>query len=161
MFTRGYSDQNPPGWLKMGPAFRVEDFKASNTSFSLARCTSAIRGQDLRLKKHEKTGIKCQIWWIMKDVWNMDTIWTNDDFLCHIISAIWAILSDDCHAAWSSEVQAIHSPVPQQSFPGRTNRVSGSCPRPRFSWKQDFLETGHGPSFGEVVLHLSAQDLGY
>ena len=30
--------------------------------------------------KAEKTGIKCQIWWIMKDVWNMDTIWTNDDF---------------------------------------------------------------------------------
>jgi len=53
IFTRGYSDQNPPGWLKMGPAFRVEDFKASNTSFSLARCTSAIRGQDLRLKKLE------------------------------------------------------------------------------------------------------------
>ena len=93
--------------------------------------------------------------------YNMDEWWFfMSHHICHM-GHIERRLSDDCHAAWSSEVQAIHSPVPQQSFPGRTNRVSGSCPRPRFSWKQDFLETGHGPSFGEVVLHLSAQDLGY
>ena len=40
-------------------AFKVEDFKASSTSFSLARCTSATRGHDLHIYSCRKFRRNC------------------------------------------------------------------------------------------------------
>ena len=50
MLFRSYSSHSRmlSWWSSAHPAFKVEVFKASSTSFSLARCTSAMRGQDLR-----------------------------------------------------------------------------------------------------------------
>lgn len=109
------------------PAFKLEDSKASSTSCSLARCTLAIRGQDLNLQGGLFVGF-CMEWWKWNDA---ELCIINADYADEKNTASFVTLirkPNDHQVAWSSKAQAILAVVRRRSSPGRTSLFSGYCP---------------------------------